>query len=39
MYSMDENLYMYIDHEKYAKDLKISGNFLITKYGVFEYLN
>lgn len=29
----------YIDYEAYGRDLEISGNFVITNHGVFEYIN
>lgn len=31
------NLQNYIDYEAFGRDLEISGNFLITSHGVFEY--
>lgn len=32
------SLQNYIDYEAYGRDLEISGNFLVTAYGVFEYV-
>lgn len=33
------NLQNYIDYEAFGRDLEISGNFLVTSHGVFEYTN
>mgnify|MGYP002720132292 CR=1 FL=1 len=32
------NLVNYIDYEAFGRDLEMEGNFLVTRNGVFEYL-